>query len=249
MHSQHNFRYLELFAKLHHDRSPGPDGKLLTLNEIQRDIVLATLLANATIAPLLLNRENVNELLSGKKTWPDRQGNQLNLMSEVTVEALVESGILSFYNDYCKFNPCSIPDEEQFENKKLLSTIEKLYPVFYAHDVKPYFTISRSKAEELLSAKEINVNLVNLEEIEICDDHYIIELKYGSGYRQLHDNLVAELFYSPQDDECAIIFDIDKWLLITQVFPRLFLTQIDINKLSYEQKDRLAQTEFVNTKD
>ncbi|MBJ8982779.1 hypothetical protein [Citrobacter freundii] len=242
MHSQHNFRYLELFAQLHHDRSPGPDGKLLTLNEIQRDIVLATLLANATIAPLLLNRENVNELLSGKKTWPDRQGNQLNLKSEVTVEALVESGILSFYNDYCKFNPCSIPDEEQFENKKLLSTIEKLYPVFYAHDVKPYFTISRSKAEELLSAKEINVNLLNLEEIETCDDHYIIELKYGSGYRHLHDNLVAELFSSPQDDKCAITFDIDKWLLITQFFPRLFLTQIDINKLSYEQKDRLAQT-------
>ncbi|MFJ5407925.1 hypothetical protein [Pectobacterium punjabense] len=241
MYYSQNLQDLAVLSKLGSDTFSQHNNALLTLGDIQRDVILATLLSSATITPLLLNKENVNELLSGKIIWTGRHGTELKLKTKITIDELINSGIISFYNDYLKINIHSIPDKEQTKNKKLLQIISKLHSISYDNELKPYFRINKLKAHELMLTKGINENLENLEEVELFDDYYIISLKNHRGYRQLHDNLIAELFSNAKNDENQLTFNIDKWMLIAQIFPNLFLTDIDVSKLNYEQRHQLVQ--------
>lgn len=166
---------------------------------------LAVLLAHADLATPELNREVVIGLFSGEITWPKEDGSYENIQADVPIEMLEELGLISFYAGYCKTHFRPIREESLLHEsvKPVYTALLNLRNIIYGMDgfVNPYYSIKTSKAEAVFSSPESKSYIKSLEEINVVNESYNINVKNDKYVKLISTYLWKELtnIYSEED--------------------------------------------------
>lgn len=159
--------------------------------------VLATLLANATLATPKLNRSTVVELLDGEAQWPKVDGTFKSININVDLAQLEELGLVSFYADWCRIHYRSLGDESLLHDsvKPLIEAVDMLMAIKYGNNgyIKPYYTIDMRQAQSLTKDIAETTYLAQLDEINVCNQQLVIHLPEAAVSKLLSAYLWSEL--------------------------------------------------------
>lgn len=212
--------------------------------------VLALLLLNADLATPELNRDNVSLLLDGKLEWPKSDGSKYCAKIDVELYLLERFGAITFYAGYCKVHSKRVSNYYAISDsaKPMYDALELIKSILYGEGfVRPYFSINKKYAKELVEISSILIELDSFEGVIPEGENYRIEL---NSFRR--SNLLPEFLWkefvtslnlsSESTDTHVLNFNeaqrtlLNKWLLICRVYSDNYLTGIDFKYIEHDHK-------------
>ncbi|WP_290681896.1 hypothetical protein [Halothiobacillus sp. 15-55-196] len=116
---------------------------------------LSIFLTNATLATPRLDRETVEEVLSGKITWPHASGTPQFKGVDLPLSLLEEHGLVSFYANWCSVHYQSVKNLGEVDSSliPLIQAIEYIQDISYGRNdyIQPYYSIPENGLVALLA--------------------------------------------------------------------------------------------------
>ncbi|WP_324019247.1 hypothetical protein [Aeromonas hydrophila] len=96
--------------------------------EHTRAQALSIFLVHAELATPKLDRETIEDILTGQKIWPNTGGDSIFAGGEITLSWLEDNGIISFYANWCSLHCWPVFDSEKIDPsmKQLTQAIEHI---------------------------------------------------------------------------------------------------------------------------
>lgn len=114
---------------------------------------LSIVLAHATLATPKMDRTTVEAVLAGRKLWPNSLGTRQFAGINLPLSLLEESGLVSFYADWCSVHCETVRNPENVDPSliQLIHAVSHLKDILYGRNgyVRPHYTIPEEELKRL----------------------------------------------------------------------------------------------------
>lgn len=186
--------------------------------EHMRAQALSIFLVHAELATPKLDRETIEDILTGRKFWPNTVRDSIFEGGGITLSWLEENGIISFYANWCSLHCWPVVDSEKIDPsmKPLIQAIEHINDIICGKNgfIKPHYAIDEEKLVKLLTPIFGNKPIIELLPTLILEDGYF---KLISGSNDVNSLVSTYLWFSLlQELEPKEAFE--RWMLCNRIY-------------------------------